>query len=178
MNHPKDHSHDLKLSDSDNSDEITCSICEQELSPGPTSSYACTKTNCEFILHESCFQLPMKLRHKSHREHVFTLTSELIPRPYTLSRSCDACGDLINAFVYQCNECDYKIHVACALLPETVRCKGHVHSLDLYYSTLELGSLSCCDVCDGDLKEGFWNYYCKDCGFGTHLDCVTSEEEE
>lgn len=179
MKHLNDHSHDLKLSDPFYQDhEIICSVCEQELSSS-AEAYVCTKTNCVFILHKPCFELPQKFEHKSHPDHSFTLLSQ---PPTSNAYICDACDRPIKAFGYQCEECNYKIHVKCALLPESVDCKAHDQhgNLDLSYSVnakrKEDGSLIVlCGVCDdGGVKEGKWGYVCKECDFVAHVDCGTS----
>ncbi|KAL8062155.1 hypothetical protein ABFS82_02G127700 [Erythranthe guttata] len=187
MKHLTDHSHDLKPYDSSSSakqeDEeiVICSVCILQLSS--SDAYACTKTDCKFILHKSCFELPHKFKHKSHPDHVFTLLSELHPSS-TTSLSCSACSDAVTGFAFQCDSCDYKMHVKCALLPETVECRAHEHKhLDLYYSTSkiryeEYSNVFSCDVCDGDVAEGYWTYYCKECDFGAHLDCATAATGE
>ncbi|XP_012849638.1 PREDICTED: uncharacterized protein LOC105969430 [Erythranthe guttata] len=132
------HKHILTRLQLDEVEEITCNACECDVEE--EQFYGCT--DCKYFLHEECAEAPRSIEHRSHPSHPLTLHAAATYSnqsficdacgyvgPYTLSRSCDACGDLINAFAYQCDECDYKIHVACALLPETVQCKGHVHSL-------------------------------------------------
>ncbi|MFS8026749.1 hypothetical protein Hanom_Chr16g01490381 [Helianthus anomalus] len=33
-----------------------------------------------------------------------------------------------------------------------------------------------CDVCHGEVQKDCWVYYCEPCNYGSHLDCVDSEE--
>ncbi|XP_042029983.1 uncharacterized protein LOC121776899 [Salvia splendens] len=84
------------------------------------------------LLNQSCSELPKKLNHKSDPNHSFSLLSE--PPEHSLYYSCDACGDLIRAFGFQCDKCDHRMHVKCALLPESVECKAHEHALQLHYT--------------------------------------------
>ncbi|XP_022872655.1 uncharacterized protein LOC111391632 [Olea europaea var. sylvestris] len=168
------HPHGLEQSEVQKEEEMICSGCEQELSG---LAYICKKRNCDFFLHESCFKLPPNIQHKFHSDHPLDLKSG--PPEYSLYYPCDACGDSINAFVYQCQKCDFKIHVTCAFLPDTEICKSHTHPLNLLHSTpnsSEDDLIYTCDVCDGTLSEGYWCYYCPDCDFGTHLECIKSSD--
>ncbi|KAL1535909.1 hypothetical protein AAHA92_28632 [Salvia divinorum] len=170
------HDHGLKLTTTEESGEKTCSVCELEISGA--AAFSCTKRDCDFILHQSCSEIPKKLKHKSDPNHSFSLLSE--PPEYSLYYSCDACGDLIRAFGFQCDECDHRMHVKCALLPESVECKAHKHALDLYYTTTKPNVDGCtffyCDACDEAVTEGYWTYYCKECNFVTDLVCAFSAE--
>ncbi|KAL8092085.1 hypothetical protein AgCh_034391 [Apium graveolens] len=57
--------------------------------------------------------------------------------------------------------------------------KDHEHPLTLYYSAKDLvvpeGSQITCDVCFQNVHEKLWNYYCKECDFGTHVKCVMAK---
>lgn len=171
------HSHGLKLTAGDESGDQICSVCELELSAAAIA-YSCTKRDCDFILHQSCSELPKKFHHKSDPGHTFSLLSS--PPEHSLYYNCDACGDLIGAFGFQCDECDHRMHVKCALLPESVECKAHDHDLELYYTTSKANVEGCtfywCDVCNDGVTEGYWSYYCKQCDFATHLECAASAE--
>ncbi|KAK6162859.1 hypothetical protein DH2020_002700 [Rehmannia glutinosa] len=186
------HPHALKLSEylkkeDDNDDETICSGCEQQLS-SDSPFYTCPKRDCEFYLHKSCFELPKNIQHKSHPDHNLTLLSE--PPQYSLYYDCNACGSLINAFSFHCEKCDFRLHVKCAFLPESVDCKAHEHALAVRYHTPKSTKdddfdIVLCDVCDGCVTEGYWSYFCKDCDFVTDLECAFAadaaapvEEEE
>ncbi|KAH6793750.1 hypothetical protein C2S52_004227 [Perilla frutescens var. hirtella] len=176
------HNHGLKLTvllEEDSGEKIFCSVCELEVELSG-EAYSCGKRDCEFILHKSCFELPKTFQHKSDPEHTYSLISE--PPQHSLYYNCNACGDLIRAFGFQCDECEHRMHVKCAFLPESVECKAHSHNLDLYYSTSKVHpdgySFFSCDVCDGGVTQGYWTYYCKECDFGTHLECANGRGEE
>ncbi|KAL6575913.1 hypothetical protein OROHE_000384 [Orobanche hederae] len=167
------HSHGLELISSVSVQ--MCSVCEVELSG---DAYSCTERGCDFVLHKACSDIPKKFKHKSDPHHSFSLLSE--PPEFRVYYRCDACGDYIKAFGFQCDECDHKMHVKCAFLPESVECKAHHHALDLYYTTSKSNVDGCtffmCDVCDDAVTEGYWTYYCKDCDFVTDLCCAISAE--
>ncbi|KAF7824474.1 Cysteine/Histidine-rich C1 domain family protein [Senna tora] len=148
------HNHPLspsKLQEIKEEEELICSICEVSLSSsslGCASSdqnhyyyYKCTKPNCDFLLHKSCFELPEQIHdHKSHPSHTLTLH---FPSSSSSSSSsndddyhlffCEACGLHGSAFRYQCKSCQFDVHVGCASLPQMVECKNHQHPLTLLY---------------------------------------------
>ncbi|KAG8391329.1 hypothetical protein BUALT_Bualt01G0176500 [Buddleja alternifolia] len=178
------HPHALKLSElvkkKEDGDEIICSGCEQELIPSDEAAYSCPKRDCEFFLHKSCFELPRKTELKSHPNHPLILLPE--PPQCSIYYDCNACGDLINGFSFHCQqECDFKLHVKCAFLPESVDCKAHEHALAVRHVTTksskndEFGGLILCGVCDDSVSDAYWSYYCKDCDFCTHLQCAFSD---
>ncbi|KAM1781221.1 hypothetical protein EV1_039199 [Malus domestica] len=49
---------------------IICSGCDLELMMNSgASAYKCSKSKCEFYLHDLCFELPRQIKHKSHPQH-------------------------------------------------------------------------------------------------------------
>ncbi|KAK4790598.1 hypothetical protein SAY86_017902 [Trapa natans] len=156
----------------------TCSGCERDLHVGP--AYRCSKPNCDFFLHSSCFSLPPELHHGSHPNHPLIL---LFPPPYPdKDFICNACGETSSAFTYHCSACTYDLHVGCAHLPFSVNRKdGHPHPLNLRFPDLApeaddedaVGYLSC-SVCYGSVTEQCWVYRCEKCDFSTHPDCVAA----
>ncbi|XP_073022982.1 protein VACUOLELESS GAMETOPHYTES-like [Primulina eburnea] len=181
------HPHPLKLSvpalhkDDEYEADVVCSGCEQALIPADPV-YTCSERDCEFFLHKSCSELPRHTEHKSHPDHEFTLLSE--PPEHSLYYDCNACGDLIRGFSFHCNKCeDFRLHVKCAFLAESVDSKAHKHTLSVEYSSRQKSeeggsgdNMVLCDVCDCCLTEGYWFYGCKECDFHTHLVCAISAE--
>ncbi|CAN8286499.1 unnamed protein product [Cochlearia groenlandica] len=174
VRHPS-HNHPLRSHKAQAGEEIICSGCNLDLI-GP--SFKCTKSECDYFLHKSCFDLPRKIRHKSHPNHPLNL---LYTPPYeSTAYGCDACGEDGTNFVYNCSTCKYDVHVGCVSMPETMKHEEHAHTLTLLYSSpLEKGRIFTCDVCDETIPNNLWLYYCKNCDYGTHLhSCVDDEEEE
>lgn len=175
VRHPS-HDHPLRVFKSQEGDEIICSGCELELIG---QAYKCTKSECSYFLHKSCFNLPGETLHKSHPNHPLTLVHS---PPYDQSIfSCDACGEHGSGFAYHCSNCQYDVHVGCAFVPETVKREDHEHPLTLLYNTpckgSEDGVTFICDVCEEDMQENLWVYYCKECDYGTHVrSCATYED--
>ena len=57
--------------------------------------------------------------------------------------------------------------------------EDHDHTLTLFYSFPkedQLDLILICDVCHCPIAKTSWVYYCKLCRYGTHLDCVVSED--
>ncbi|XP_009587920.1 protein VACUOLELESS GAMETOPHYTES-like [Nicotiana tomentosiformis] len=172
------HPHALELSEVQETNEIICSGCENKLSG---ISYKCTKPNCEFTLHKSCFELPRKIQHNSHPNHPLTLYPSL-PERDSIYFGCNACGEEPKAFVYECLECNFSLHTNCAISwAETVTREDHQHSLTLQYQwpfPIDDYVHLFCKVCDGLCNDSNWLYYCADCKFSTHLKCATLKRED
>ncbi|XP_023738828.1 uncharacterized protein LOC111886817 [Lactuca sativa] len=163
----------INLQDEDK--EIECSGCEETLDG---KGYSCAEPNCNFHLHESCFQLKQQIQHKSHPEHPLTL---LPLAPYNNENgefTCNACFSDGTGFTYHCSVCKFDLHIQCVSLPETVTRSDHEHILKLYYSCPVKGEeyTFSCDVCHVDVQKDRWTYYCESCDYGTHLGCVDCEE--
>ncbi|CAF1872743.1 unnamed protein product [Brassica napus] len=176
VRHPS-HNHQLRIFKSQEGDEIICSGCELDLIG---QAFKCTKKDCDYFLHKSCFDLPRETKHKSHSDHPLTL---LHSPPYGHSYTCDACGQYGSGFTYNCSECQYGVHVGCAFIPETVKREDHDHPLTLVYNTpckgREDGAMFICDVCEEDMSENLWVYYCKECDYGTHVhSCAVYEDHQ
>ncbi|CAH8265932.1 unnamed protein product [Arabidopsis lyrata] len=176
VRHPS-HNHPLRVFKARDKDEVVCSGCELELTG---QAFKCMKSDCDYFLHKSCFDLPRETNHKSHPNHSLTL---LHSPPYGQSYTCDACGEYGSGFTYNCSECQYDVHVGCAFIPETVEREDHEHPLTLLYNTpckgREDGAKFICDVCEEDMSENLWVYYCKECDYGTHVhSCAVYEDDE
>jgi len=174
VRHPS-HSHPLRGHKAQVEEEIICSGCDLDLLG---AAFKCTKSECDYFLHKSCFDLPRETRHKSHPDHPLTL---LYSPPYESSTyTCDACGEYGSGFVYNCSICQCDLHVGCVSMPELVEREGHAHPLTLLYRTpYQNGLVFNCDVCQETVPDNLWSYYCKKCDYGAHLhSCAVEEEEE
>ncbi|KAL2234239.1 uncharacterized protein LOC105170022 [Sesamum indicum] len=170
------HPHVLKAMEIEKKNAKVCSACECELSG---SAYCCTEPYCTFNLHKSCFDSPREVRHKSHLQHPLTL---LTAPPYKDGFTCNACLKDGKAFAYTCSTCSYDLHIDCIQWPDTVTRPDHKHALALYYSSpaaeVSPEATFMCDACKNPVHEMAWVYYCRECDFGTHLECVTSGIKE
>ncbi|ONI20214.1 hypothetical protein PRUPE_2G003600, partial [Prunus persica] len=176
------HRHELCSYQVQEDDEIICSSCELPLDlmmNSGTSAYKCTKSKCNFYLHDLCFELPQEIKHKSHPKHPLTLSTP----PYEYGEfTCDACGEFGTCFTFHCTHCKYDLHVQCATLPETLSHHHHHHLLTLLYSLPDHheneGKLNICDFCQGTFPRGCWLYSCRDCDYSIHLGCSTAESDQ
>ncbi|MCD7446819.1 hypothetical protein HAX54_016913 [Datura stramonium] len=172
------HPHALAFSGVQQSNEIICSGCGDKFCG---ASYKCTKPNCEFTLHKSCFELPRKLQHNSHPNHSLTLYPTL-PERDSLYFGCNACGEEPKSFVYECLECNFSLHAKCATSwPKNVTREDHQHSLTLQYEwpfPIDDCVHIFCEVCNGLCNDSKWLYYCTECKLGTHLQCATVKKED
>ncbi|KAH6811980.1 hypothetical protein C2S53_017785 [Perilla frutescens var. hirtella] len=164
------HPHVLMQMEMDKKKAKVCSACEGELSG---AAYCCTESYCTFNLHRSCFDSPREVKHKSHLQHPLTL---LTKPPYNDGFTCNACLRNGKAFVYNCAVCSYDLHIDCIQCPDTVTRPDHSHNLTLCYSSPAVDQPFMCDVCKNPVHEMAWLYYCRQCDFGTHLDCVREVE--
>ncbi|KDO39369.1 hypothetical protein CISIN_1g043301mg, partial [Citrus sinensis] len=89
---------------------IICDICETSLQ-GP--AYGCG--TCEFSIHKSCAELPLKIDHPFHC-HPLTLSK-------TNHHRCDACLDECSGMAYRCHECCYNLHYHCTALKPSINFK-------------------------------------------------------
>ncbi|KAJ0259227.1 hypothetical protein HA466_0056120 [Hirschfeldia incana] len=172
VRHPS-HSHPLRGHKAVAEEEIICSGCDLDLIG---AAFKCTKSECDYFLHKSCFDLPRETRHKSHPDHPLTL---LYSPPYESSTyECSACSEYGSGFVYNCSICQFDLHVGCISMPELVEREGHEHPLTLLYcSPYTNGLIVKCDVCQETVPDHLWFYYCKECDYGTHLHYCEVEEE-
>ncbi|KAL1224691.1 Protein VACUOLELESS GAMETOPHYTES [Cardamine amara subsp. amara] len=171
MRHPS-HNHPLRGYKAQAEDDIICSGCDLDLIG---AAYKCTKSECDYFLHKSCVELQREIRHKSHPNHPLNL---LYSSTYDNSEYfCDACGQCGTGFGYNCSICKYDIHVGCVSMPETMKYEKHTHPLTLLYSVPS--GFFTCDVCEEEMMNNLWLYYCQKCDYATHLhSCVADEEEE
>ncbi|KAL9175674.1 hypothetical protein ABFS82_02G126900 [Erythranthe guttata] len=168
------HRHPLELSEVHEEDHAICSGCEHDIISG--SAYICAKPKCNFLLHDLCFDLPRRIRHRCHPKHPLSL---FIAPPYSDREfTCDACGESGHGFTYHCGSCKFDLHVECAALPETENRPDHQHPLILVGGfdpeKMVDGVDSVCYVCGGPMAEGRWIYSCLACKCGAHLDCATA----
>ncbi|KAG4164360.1 hypothetical protein ERO13_A13G010450v2 [Gossypium hirsutum] len=144
------HLHPLKLVDSNQKDEVICSICEElcSSSSSSNSTYGCME--CKFFLHKSCMKsIPRQLI--NHRIHPCTLIFITFP----FWDECDCCGErIVSHMRFSCGACDLNLHVKCALFPtidsedaKEIQHFSHPHTLALVQNNEEYGSEPRCVAC-------------------------------
>ena len=124
--------HELKNSDK-------CDACKR---PILTSFYNCTQ--CRFVLHKFCAELPRKKWHPLH-QHLLTLSKN----PYGsdhIGVACSACTRSDINFSYNCHKCGFDLDVNCSLTSDRLTHDGHEHPLILSSATRS----GKCSVCDSE----------------------------
>ncbi|XP_031114214.1 uncharacterized protein LOC116017726 [Ipomoea triloba] len=159
------HPHPLHLSNPHQF--LSCSACCLEAKSAPI--YTCTQ--CNFCLHQTCFEMPRKLTHPFDTAHVLSL----LPTPAYPEGlfSCDACGKRGSGFSYHCQPCGIDLHTICASLPTLLAHSSHHHPLSLTFSPPYQGNRFSCDLCRRVGSKN-WLYHCTACEFDIHLSCITT----
>ncbi|XP_022748041.1 uncharacterized protein LOC111297656 [Durio zibethinus] len=147
------HEHCLMLGDKINGDDDKyCDGCVLSISD---LFYYCSE--CDFLLHKTCAELPMKRSHFWH-QHLDTLKSEGIFK-------CDACSHQCSGFAYNCDECEFSACLKCANISDTVMYPGHKHLL--FLDPKYEGKCTACGV------EFDYAYRCtKKCNYALHWKCI------
>ncbi|KAL3537284.1 hypothetical protein ACH5RR_000650 [Cinchona calisaya] len=104
------HVHGLAYHQMPQGTEVQCAGCKF---PGSGTVYACWQ--CNYFLHDQCFQASRSLKHPSHPTHPLTL----VPYPTYPSNSfyCNACNLVGSGFSYCCSACEFDLHVHCGHTP-------------------------------------------------------------
>ncbi|XP_052172387.1 uncharacterized protein LOC127788295 [Diospyros lotus] len=157
--------------------QVYCNGCEEPISSSSSSGawggggafYACPNSDCWFLLHKRCAELPPKIEHPSHLQHSLTL------HPHPLySHRCDICRYAIDGFQYRCSNCNFDVHVRCASMVLRIQervdenKKIHQHSL----IPLEMEAQFLCAACGKEHKGK--SYLCPTCGFWANQICASA----
>lgn len=147
-------------------------ICEgcQKFCTAPL--YACTQ--CSFYLHKSCADLPIEFQNPFHPQSHGPL---VLFFDANKSFPCGACFKICNGFYFQCEVCNFDLHVDCAFLMPTLEegCKQlqhftHLHPLVLVEKKDEIVNRVKCLVC---WEHCFGPCYgCDPCGIFLHQPCA------
>lgn len=76
-------------------------------------------------------------------------------------RECVACG-FSHGHGFSCDDCDYSLHFACAVIPTTVKHRYDRHPLSLCYGDAARG-ICWCDICEEKTDPKEWFYTCDEC---------------
>ncbi|XP_057810302.1 uncharacterized protein LOC131024781 [Salvia miltiorrhiza] len=149
-----------------------CNACVQFISP---PFYSCSQCP-DFLLHDSCFNLPAKIKHPFHPDHTLSLfTKAPIKHSIVDYFFCKGCSIKCSGFAYCCKTCrDFSMDVLCALMPASIYCTplhpcrsapasithaSHGKTHILYMSRYSYGRCSCCNL------SLYWtvSYECGNC---------------
>ncbi|XP_017633797.1 uncharacterized protein LOC108476183 [Gossypium arboreum] len=149
-----------------------CRGCEK---PVEGWSYGCNQ--CEFYLHKGCAELELapQIQHPFHPKHPLTLLPE---SPYIRGGGwCDFCGKQLGGFFYNCNDCDFDLHINCALLQSSIAANfpNSLHPHPLFFIQNHNNEVdSDCSGCQKPISGPF--YHCSDCTYpiflNLHKECA------
>ncbi|XP_059460272.1 uncharacterized protein LOC132189547 [Corylus avellana] len=140
---------------------FSCDACER-VSNG--FSYRCD--TCDFDIDLQCFSISETLKHDCH-PHSLSLA-------VNSNRSCHVCNctSRKERGVFVCKSgCDFTLGLECATLPLEARHIYDDHPLKLTYS-VEVHCEYYCLICENERDPNCWFYYCEQCDFPAHLQCV------
>ncbi|GMI65179.1 hypothetical protein like AT2G21840 [Hibiscus trionum] len=155
------------LQESDASRQVPCYACSDTVDG---FSFYCNR--CDVNLHDSCARYRTRsINYSCHPHDLLQLGKSIIH-----NISCDACGEGCNDSCFSCKKCDFNIHPQCIPLPSSFTHKYHLHPLALVNSFVEDDSGDyCCDMCETERNPELQVYYCEECNYIAHIDCVLSE---
>lgn len=162
IQHPRHDQHPLTLDArlrSYGNNTTTCNICKR------VSKWF--KYTCPFCNFDVCLTCKDRLiRHDGHKHEL-----SLLPRETLFL--CDACGMKAEDFSYACHVCAFLIHSTCAFSPTTVAPSFHPHPLFLKHSLpdMDRNSTPLCCLCNKEVLENSWVYYCDECRYYVHMEC-------
>ncbi|KAL6989867.1 hypothetical protein U1Q18_015618 [Sarracenia purpurea var. burkii] len=171
IKHPIHPEHPLTLlsRERSNSSFCQCNACDE---PCDSFTFAFNCDRCSFNLHPMCASMPTTLRTEIHRHPL------ILRRKSPYSVRCKSCGAESNwtGAVFECRDCDLALDFKCAMLPDRIRHRCHVHPLSLKFVPFEDDSEEFyCDACEELRDPTHWVYHCTDCEYSAHMSCVVSE---
>ena len=126
---------------------------------------------CDFFVHKSCGDRSSEyIEHPSHPSHAL----QLLRKPGH-TRNCNLCGISIKSLFYNCEICNFNVHMYCAKYPPPQVIdisETHHHKLNLYKKP---NYIDCGDKC-GKLSYEF-SYKCQECDLAFHVDCAWRPSE-
>ncbi|GFZ14253.1 crooked neck protein, putative [Actinidia rufa] len=173
--HPLHQNHPLSLltnpphTSSHNSPQILCNYCKILLCSGFT--YHCAL--CSYSLHLNC-----ALKQNTSKLEIHNHPLTFFPYPFGGFESfrCNICADLGYGFCLACKACDFVIHLECSTHPVIVKSPRHRHQLSLAsVRSIDDGSgeFYCDLVCEGKVNPKASVYYCAECNYMAHLECLS-----
>ncbi|XP_019095702.1 PREDICTED: uncharacterized protein LOC104760367 [Camelina sativa] len=164
--------HHLKLDCNTYTDYDKNMICQACVRPTFSGNiYSCLECD-HFLLHVACANLSRNRHHPIH-PHLLTLVIgyDSVINP---TKPCSACPWSYTAgYFYQCSEeeCDFRLHVQCAIMSEPLFYDSHMHPLFLTSKPEEERICSVCKESGHCSTNETFN--CIDCDFTLCFKCAT-----
>lgn len=131
-------------------------------------TYRCEE--CYYNLDLQCSSVPGTLEHKGHKHSLFLALNS--------SQVCNACKGSRpshRGLLFVCTECEFAVCIKCSILPYEARHRYDNHLLTLTYSAEDDSGEYYCLICEEERDESLWFYYCAECDFAAHPDCVLDQ---
>ncbi|KAG6646432.1 hypothetical protein CIPAW_07G008600 [Carya illinoinensis] len=154
------HRHPLKLLLREKSLNFQCDACRLQCNG---FTYCCHK--CNFDLDIQCSLIPDILTHPSHEQHQLILAS------LSKDRICSVCGSS-GRCNFSCVDCDFTLDFKCLTQPHMMNYEKHDHPFPLCYTSEDDSGEYYCDICEEKRDPKCWFYYCADCSYPAHLECI------
>ncbi|XP_038699167.1 uncharacterized protein LOC119996560 [Tripterygium wilfordii] len=154
------HPHNLTLSDDEIDVHNNKYYCDGCILPISNPFYSCAE--CDFLLHETCLQLPTFV-YPLDGSDIFTLKAW---RDNGGIFFCSACHNQSHGFIYKSNAFGTEICIRCVSVPQKFKHAGHEHILPLIQRTKFP-----CNAC-GSLEK-WLSFGCPECLFGLCYKCAT-----
>jgi hypothetical protein len=160
--HPK-HRHLLTLSARGNHIDglIFCHACGH-LSHG--FAYMCHQ--CPYKIDVQCSSIPKTFLHEGHQHSLFHAVNSV--------ERCSACdrSDYNYGGIFVCTECNFALGFECATLPLKAKYEYDRHPLSLTSTAENDYGEYYCLICEEERNPNHWFYYCEECNFAAHPQCV------
>ncbi|OMO96101.1 Zinc finger, PHD-type, partial [Corchorus olitorius] len=173
-------SHPLRLHHNSATKTYYCNACRADISSASGSSlglaYWCQI--CDFRLDFNCAKFSPTLKHECH-DHLLTYFPPYIQTTDRLESSpCKVCHNhLWRADSYRCVQCDVNFHLRCMSIPSSAKHRYHMHPLGFkgVFKEDDSGEYYC-DACEEERDPKHPIYYCEECKFIAHIECLLNHE--
>ncbi|XP_059442036.1 uncharacterized protein LOC132174391 [Corylus avellana] len=140
-----------------------CDICSRH---HHGFTYECNTCFGGKTLDVQCGSIPEILKHEGHQHSLYLALD-------SHHRKCKACPKDNEEYVFVCISCNFILGIRCANLPLVARHKYDTHLLKLTYSTtVKYSGEYYCLICEEERDPNHWFYYCEECDFPAHPECV------
>ncbi|EOA25693.1 hypothetical protein CARUB_v10019046mg [Capsella rubella] len=151
------HEHNLLSLSKGDEESSLCGACVRPI--GSSTFYKCSESDCSFILHEACADLPKKKRHFLSPEPM-----DLRLQSKSHLKSCGACHlPICNGFIYS------NFDLLCTSIAFPFIHGSHDHHL--LYLELQYGAVKTCQSCGTDEDKVVIG--CKKCDYFLDFRCPT-----
>ena len=155
------HRHPLTLNYRSRS--FSCAFCAEECNG---LCYNCQF--CNYDLNVQCSLISNTLTHACHEHRLYLSNTNT-------KQECSSCGEY-RYRVFCCATCEFVLDFRCAALPQTACNNQHEHPFILCYKPEDDSGEYYCDICEEERDPKQWFYYCADCNFPAHLECILGKK--